>query len=132
MAQDKGLDHAYSMRVLRAFFQENRDIGAPEILIGLAEDAGLDRNEASRALRCRTHAERHRKALRHAREDKAITSVPTVVVGNRVFLGTPRPDELRLAIDQLDGGGDSPLDQTDSHAARHRPSNTTGNERKTP
>lgn len=101
MAQDQGLDHPYSMRVLRAFFQENRDIGDPVILIELAADAGLDPDEARKALESGAYAERHREALRHAHEDMAITSVPTIVVGERVFRGTPRLEELRQAIDQL-------------------------------
>lgn len=102
VARDKGLDHAYSMRVLRAFFQEDRDIGDPEILIELAADAGLDRDEARQALERGTYTERHREALRHASEDMAITSVPTIVVGERVFRGTPPLDELRQAIQQLE------------------------------
>ncbi len=105
MAQDKGLDHPYSMRVLRAFFQEDRDIGNPEILIELAGQAGLDPNDVRQALESGAYAERHREALRHAHEDMAITSVPTIVVGERVFRGTPPLDELRQAIDQIDGSG---------------------------
>lgn len=103
MAQDKGLDHPYSVRVLRAFFQEDRDIGDPEILIELAADSGLDPNKARQALESGIYAERHREALRHA-QDMAITSVPTIVVGKRVFRGTPPLDELRRAIDQLERG----------------------------
>lgn len=101
MAQDKGLDHPYSMRVLRAFFQEDRDIGDPEILIALAAEAGLDAGEARQVLDSGAYAERHREALRHAREEMAITSVPTIVVGDRVFRGTPPLDALHLAIDRL-------------------------------
>lgn len=101
MAQDKGLDHPYSMRVLRAFFQEDRDIGDPEILIALAAEAGLDAGEARQVLESGAYAERHREALRHAREEMAITSVPTIVVGDRVFRGTPPLDALRQAIDRL-------------------------------
>lgn len=102
MAQDEGLDHEYSMRVLRAFFQENRDIGDPEILIGLAANAGLDSDEARQALESGAYAERHREALDHARDDMAITSVPTIVVGKQVFRGTPSLEALRQAIDQLE------------------------------
>lgn len=102
VAQDKGLDHPYSMRVLRAFFQEDRDIGDPERLIELAAEAGLDPDEARQALESGAYAERHREAQRHAREDMEITSVPTIVVGKRVFRGTPPLDELRQAIDQLE------------------------------
>lgn len=114
MAQDKGLDHPYSMRVLRAFFQEDRDIGDPKVLIELAVDAGLDPNEARRALESGAYVERHREALRQAHEDMEITSVPTIVIGERVFRGTPRLDELRQAIDQL-GRADITAERT-----RHR------------
>lgn len=103
MAQDKGLDHVYSMRVLRAFFQQDRDIGNPEVLIELAADAGLDPGETRQALDSGAFAERHRQALRHARDDMAITAVPTIVIGRQAFRGTPPLKELRLAIDQLAG-----------------------------
>lgn len=105
MAQDKGLDHPYSMRVLRAFFQEDRDIGDPEILVELAADAGLHPGVARHALESGTYADRHREALRHAREDMAITSVPTIVVGKHVFRGTPPSQQLKEAIDQLEREG---------------------------
>ncbi|EKF18150.1 DsbA family oxidoreductase [Nitratireductor pacificus] len=106
LAQDRGLDHPYSMRVLRAFFQEDRDIGDPEILIELAAEAGIDPGEARRALETGAYAERHREALRHAREDMAITSVPTIVVGEQVFRGTPPADELLQALERLEGAAD--------------------------
>lgn len=101
MAQDQGLDHAYSMRVLRAFFQEDRDIGKRDVLIALAADAGLDADAARRALDDGTYTQRHRQALRHAREEMAITAVPTIVIGRQVFRGTPPPGQLKQAIDQL-------------------------------
>ena len=101
MAQDQGLDHAYSMRALRAFFQENLDIGEPEVLIGLAAGVGLDPDEARQALESGTYVQRHQEALRHAREDMQITSVPTIVVGERVFRGMPPLEALKQAIEQL-------------------------------
>ncbi|OZA30043.1 MAG: thioredoxin [Hydrogenophilales bacterium 17-61-9] len=104
MAQDKGLDHAWSMRLLRAFFQEDRDIGSPEVLMKLAADVGLDPDEARQALERGTYAERHRDALRHAREDMAITSVPTIVVGKHIFRGTPPMDALWRAINEIENG----------------------------
>lgn len=103
MAQDKGLDHAYSMRVLRAFFQEDRDIGRQEVLLELAADAGLDPDEARQGLESGAFAERHREALRHACDEMAIAAVPTIVIGTQVFRGTPPLAALHLAIDQLVG-----------------------------
>ena len=102
LSQDQGLDHPYSMRILRAFFQEDRDIGDPEVLVALAAEAGIDPDEARQALDSGAYRERHREALRHAREDMAITSVPTIVVGDQIFRGVPPLDELLQAIDRLE------------------------------
>lgn len=108
MAQYMGLDHEYSMRVLRAFFQEDRDIGDQEVLIELAADAGLDSGEARQAIESGTYTDRHREALHRARKDMSITSIPTLAVGERIFRGTPVPQEVKKAIDQLerDAGND--------------------------
>lgn len=102
MAQDHGVEHAYSMRVLRAFFQEDLDIGDPDVLSELAAEVGLDRVAAEEALKNGTYRDRHLEALRHAHEDMAISSVPTLVVGDRVFRGVPAIDDLRTAINQLE------------------------------
>jgi predicted DsbA family dithiol-disulfide isomerase len=103
MAQDEGLDHLYSMRVLRAFFQEDRDIGQRDVLVELAADVGLDPDAARQALDSGAFAKRHRQALRHARDEMGITAVPTIVIGQQVFRGTPPLQELRLAVDRLVG-----------------------------
>src|SRR5690606_12947423 len=104
MAQDKGLDHEYSMRVLRAFFQEDQDIGEPEILVGLAAEVGLDPERAPQSLADGTYCQRPQAALRHAREDMRITSVPTLVVGDQVFRGMATAEALGNAIDRLGSG----------------------------
>lgn len=101
LAQDLGLDHRYSMAVLRAFFQEDRDIGDPEILIELAAEVGIESEHARQALESGAFAARHREALRHASEDRAITSVPTIVAGQQVFRGVPPLGELQQAINRL-------------------------------
>ncbi|SFD61435.1 DsbA family oxidoreductase [Paracidovorax konjaci] len=105
MAQDESLDDEYSMRVLRAFFQDDVDIGDSQHLVELAAEAGLDAEKARKALDRGTYRQRQHEAQRHAREDMRITSVPTIVVGERVFRGTPSLDELRHAIDQLEHEG---------------------------
>ncbi|MCG7598248.1 DsbA family protein [Halomonas sp. McH1-25] len=101
MADEQGLGHAFSMRALKAFFQEEKDIGNPEILADLGAEVGLERESVLSALAKGTYRERHREALRHAREDMTITSVPTIVVGKQVFRGVPLPGELRRALEQV-------------------------------
>ena len=105
LAQDKGLGHEYSMRVFQAFFQQDRDIGDFEVLVDIAQDVGLNEDEARQALENDTYAERHQEALRHANEEMAITSVPTIVVGKQIFRGTPSVEQLRQAIDKLESSG---------------------------
>lgn len=102
MAKDADKAHAYSMRVLRAFFQEDRDIGDPDVLIDLAADIGLDPDATRKAFQNGSYSERHREALRHARDDMEITSVPTIVIGRRTFLGTPSSKDLEIAIHELE------------------------------
>jgi predicted DsbA family dithiol-disulfide isomerase len=102
LAQDKGVGHEYSMRVFQAFFQQDRDIGDFEVLVDIAKDVGLNEDEARQALENDTYAERHQEALRHANDEMAITSVPTIVVGKQIFRGTPSVEQLRQAIDKLE------------------------------
>lgn len=107
MAQEQELDHSYSVRVLRTFFQEDRDIGDPKVLLQIAAEAGLDPDTARQALESGAYAEHHREAQRHARENMGITSVPSIVVGKQIFRGTPPLKELRQAIDRLESAADS-------------------------
>lgn len=69
MAQESGLDHPYSMRILRAFFQDGRDIGDPETPVALAADAGLDPVQARAALETGTYVKQRCEALRQALEE---------------------------------------------------------------
>ncbi|WP_227367442.1 DsbA family protein [Halomonas sp. M20] len=102
LADDQGLGHAFTMRVFKAFFQEEKDIGSPEVLADLAQDIGLDREEALTALAQGTYRQRQREAQRHAVEEANITSVPTIIVGKRTFAGVPDPAQLQQAIAALD------------------------------
>ncbi len=86
MAQDKGLGHDYSMRVLA----------------NIARDIGLDKKDARQALEEGTYSKRHREALRHANEDMNITSVPTMVIGRQIFRKIPSIEQLRNAIRQFE------------------------------
>lgn len=105
-AQSQGLGDAFSIRVMEAFFQENEDIGAPEVLVTLAGQVGLDPAEMRRVLAERRYAAQHGAALRHAVQDRAIRAVPTIFVGDQRFEGMPTPELLRAAVDRArDGRG---------------------------
>ncbi|MEQ3695315.1 MAG: DsbA family protein [Thalassolituus sp.] len=97
-AEEKGLGHAFSMSVLKAFFQENLDIGDPEILARLGAGLGLKHKDVLVVLEKGTYREQHKEAIRHANEDMEISSVPTIVIGSKILRGVPKPEELRLAL----------------------------------
>lgn len=102
MAEEKGLGHAFSMKALKAFFQEEKDIGDHEVLSSLGEDIGLDRADVLQALAEGRYRERHQAAQKHAVEEAQISSVPTIIVGSKTFTGVPNPSELRKALNELE------------------------------
>ncbi len=101
MADEQGLGHSFSMRAMKAFFQEEKDIGNPEVLADLGAEVGLEHDAVLSALIEGTYRERHLEALRHAHEGMGITSVPTIIVGKRIFRGVPSTNELQQALDRV-------------------------------
>jgi predicted DsbA family dithiol-disulfide isomerase len=97
LAVDQGVGEAYNMAVLKSFFQEDLNIGDPDILADIAASVGLDRSEAHAALADGRYAARHRAALTHARNQR-IQSVPTIVVGEHVFHGVPAVALMATAL----------------------------------
>ena len=93
-ALDHGQGRAYTHRMFTAFFQEERNIGEPDVLTELAAELGLDRQAYRAALEHRQYRERHLAALRHAQEDMQITAVPTFVMDRRALRGLPSPPQL--------------------------------------
>ena len=96
-AVEHGRSDAYVDAVLRAFFQQDRDIGDTEILKAILQDLGLDPHALDAVLASPLYGERHDAALQAARE-VGIRAVPSVAVGSRLFSGTPQPEALRAEI----------------------------------
>lgn len=96
-AVEQGHGDAYVDAVLRAFFQEDRDIGDTDVLKAIIEGLGLDPEAFDAVLVSPLRAERHDAALRQAQEAD-IRAVPSVAVGNRLFSGTPQAEDLRAEI----------------------------------
>lgn len=79
-AKEKDRGNEYNERMLRAFFQEEKDIGNINILTKLAGEIGVDEKEYREVLTIRRYKDAHEKALKHAYEAN-ITAVPTFVIG---------------------------------------------------
>jgi predicted DsbA family dithiol-disulfide isomerase len=96
-AAEHGLGTEYTHRMFRAFFQEDLDLGKPDVLQTLAEEIGLDGVAFRKALDDRTYREKHQDALREAQAHQ-VQSVPTILVGDTRIEGVPSPVQLRKAI----------------------------------
>jgi predicted DsbA family dithiol-disulfide isomerase len=96
-AVEHGQGDAYVDAVLRAFFQQDRDIDDTDVLKAILQRLGLNPEALDAVLASPLHGERHDAALRQAQE-AGIRAVPSVAVGNRLFSGTPQPKDLRAEI----------------------------------
>lgn len=97
-AAEHGRAAEYTPRVLRAFFQENQDIGRLDVLVGIAAELGLDEIRFNEALVTGAYTKAHQDALRTA-EAYEIGVVPTIIVGERHRLeGVPAAAQIRKAV----------------------------------
>ncbi|WP_308310897.1 DsbA family oxidoreductase [Streptomyces sp. GbtcB6] len=97
-AAEHGKGAEYTPRVLRAFFQENRDIGQLDVLADVASELGLDETAFTAALTAGTYTEAHQEALRTAAAYR-ISVVPTLVIGERHRIeGVPSAAQIRKAV----------------------------------
>ena len=98
-AKAHGLGDEYNHAVFVAFFQEDRDIGDPEVLAKIAAAVGLDAAAFRGDLDRGVYAAVHRQCLANAAAEE-IRSVPTVVVGRRHLAGLPHEDALAQLLDE--------------------------------
>ncbi|RRD07344.1 thioredoxin [Arachnia propionica] len=99
LAREQGIGKAWTDAVLKAFFQEDKDIGSPQILIDIATSVGLDHDEVTAALGSEVRRRQHQADLRHARDEVGITAVPGIVVAGHLLPGVPDITRLQEAVD---------------------------------
>lgn len=86
-AKENGKGNEYNKRILKAFFQEEQDIGDINILTKLAGEVNLNTDEYRSALKTRKYRETHQKALQHAYKEADISAVPTFIIGDTKIAG---------------------------------------------
>ncbi|MGW9019118.1 DsbA family oxidoreductase [Priestia megaterium] len=99
-AKENGKGNEYNIRILRAFFQEEQDIGNVDVLTKLAGEIGLDEAQYREALETRSYKEAHQKELEHAYKEADITSVPTFVIGETKVAGVRSAESFAQIIDK--------------------------------
>ena len=97
-ASEHGRANEYNIAVLRAFFQQERDIGNIDVLTNIAAETGLDREQFRQALVDRKYRLAQSEAVNHAIDEAKITSVPSIFVNSRRLTSeVPTSDVLRRA-----------------------------------
>lgn len=94
-AHDRG--HVYNDRVLRAFFQQDQDIGRVEVLVRVALQIGLDAVDFEAALIDGRYREAHAQAQAQARA-QGVSAVPAFRIGQRWLPGVQDALVLERAL----------------------------------
>lgn len=97
-AKEYGKGNEYNSRLLRAFFQDDQDIGQIAVLTKLAGEVGLDKDSFRQALETRKYRNAHQMALRHAYE-LGVTAVPAFQIGEHLLPGVQPKERIEKAIE---------------------------------
>ncbi len=129
--------HDYDLRVRRAFFAEGRNIGRREVLLEIAEEAGLDPRRLERAFQSGEAREAVLEECRLGKDRYRVRGTPTLMLSDgtrlRAPIAFPTIKERRVvAIKELPCCGEGCLDATRDlfeRALQHRQNrDTTGGE----
>jgi predicted DsbA family dithiol-disulfide isomerase len=97
LAKQRGRQDALEERLFSAYLCEGQAIGEPEVLLRLAEQAGLDLDEAQGVLAGDAHADDVRADIAQARA-LGVSGVPFFVVGERYGVAGAQGPETLLAV----------------------------------
>lgn len=85
-ARERGALEPMHAAIMRAYFVEDRNIGSPEVLTGLAAELGLDAADLRQALDERRYRPKVVEQYDEARQI-GVTAVPTFVADNLAIVG---------------------------------------------
>lgn len=91
-ARDNGVFERLHLPAFEAYFADDRNLGDEVVLRELAEEAGLDPDEAIRVLEGGDYEDRIERSMLRARE-YGITGTPTFVVEDRYGIVGAQPYE---------------------------------------
>lgn len=91
--QDADLAKRFAQSAYRGYFQHNRDVGSPEIVIETAVSLGVDRDALTAALEDQAVKDRLRAEVDAAIE-RGIFGSPFIVIDDEPFWGADRLDQV--------------------------------------
>jgi 2-hydroxychromene-2-carboxylate isomerase len=84
----------FAKRIYRGYFAEGRDIGQPDTVLALAEEAGLDRSELANGMALEEVKDQLKKSVADAMA-LGIFGSPFIVIDGEPFWGFDRFDHIR-------------------------------------
>ena len=94
-AREKGLDEKYADLAYRAYFEKELDIGEPDILCGLAAEAGLDVTEFRQSLEAGTYTEDVKAEVENSRNVLKVTGIPSIYLdGEKITVQEYTKEEM--------------------------------------
>ena len=96
-AKEHGLGNEYAEAMLKAFFQENLDIGEFTVIRDVAASVGLPTESLQEILESAARGQRHDKELEYAQQI-GIRAVPSMAIGQKVYSGMLDAQKLREVI----------------------------------
>ncbi|WOB57073.1 MULTISPECIES: DsbA family oxidoreductase [Pseudomonas] len=96
-AKEHGLGNEYAEAMLKAFFQENLDIGEFTVIRDVAASVGLPTESLQEILESAARGQRHDKELEYAQQI-GIRAAPSMAIGQKVYSGMLDAQKLREVI----------------------------------
>lgn len=101
-AESKGVGHTFHMEAFRSYFAEGKNLAKKDVLLAIAEKAGLKRQPAEKVLLERTFSSNVDADWLLSRTSM-VTAVPTFMVNKRTLSGAQPFNDLIRFIEQALG-----------------------------
>ena len=92
--QDHALAVTWLHAIYRAYFVDNRFIGDRDVVLQVAGELGIDRQQAAQAIADQAIRDRLRELTQEAVGDKGVFGAPTMIADGEMFWGADRIDML--------------------------------------
>lgn len=105
-AEAKGKEAVYADLVYRAYFEEELDIGDPDVLCRVAQRAGLDAAEFGSALAAGTYTQQVKDAVDYSRNELKVSGIPCVYLnGERISIEKYTKEEMIRILQEGQAAG---------------------------
>ncbi|ORX53442.1 thioredoxin-like protein [Piromyces finnis] len=84
----------------KAYFSDNLNIADRNLLIDIAEKAGIDKKDASKILKGKEFSDEVRKDEEEA-SDKGIRSIPHYIVNGKYVISSSEKSEMKFVLEQV-------------------------------